>query len=252
MSETRKLIQARDDASIPMGVVHNRQFTHLMTKARKQISNDGIGDIIAIDLVASMRANLSDATRGEWVFNLPGGELGETLPHHVYLALSFVNRLGEIRGVTTHNSMDYDQVDIDGLTLVATDSTGQVNISIKILTNSSLKYELTLYGTNGIMTVDLRNTPGLYLNETSGFSPKTVLKNYAHNIKQLIIESANLIKYKSKERYSRQETAAVEHKSHYKTIQQFISSVEGGKQVPFTLEEGLDTIKVIQALKNRE
>lgn len=252
VSEAENIIQARDNAQIPVGVVHNRVFNPRIMAAKNRVTDGEIGEIIAIDLLTSTESDLSDATRGEWVFDLPGGELGETMPHHVYLALEFVDRLGKIRGVTKHNSRSYQRVDIDGLNIVATDHTGNVNISIRALTNSSEQYELTLFGTDGIMTVDLRRTPGTYFNTTNGFSPKIVIENYLHELSSLIRNFSALIKSELVEKLNNSGTAVSRHRGHYNTIQGFISAVKTGEQVPTELEDGLDTIRVIEFMENKQ
>jgi len=47
-------------------------------------------------------------------------------------------------------------------------------------------------------------------------------------------------------------TAVSRHRGHYNTIQGFISAVKTGEQVPTELEDGLDTIRIIEFMENKQ
>lgn len=243
------IIEARDEAGVTVGTVHNRLYTDRLIEARRRVARGEIGDLVAVDMVASTRAELSHATRGDWVFDLPGGELGETLPHHAYLSLAFTDRLGEIGGGSTQNSKQYKEVDIDGFSLTATDDSDDVLISLRAFTNSSERYELTAYGTNGIMRVDLRHNPGIYVSHAEGFSADVVVKNFLSESFQLSRNFFELVRSKFEDWRSNEDPAVSNNLGHYRIVDKFANSVTGSGDVPVTLEEGLDTIRMMQALE---
>lgn len=244
-----EIIEARDEAGVTAGTVHNRLYNDRLIEARRRVTRGEIGDVVAVDVVASTQADLSHATRGDWVFDLPGGELGETLPHHAYLSLAFTEGLGEIRGVSTQNSRQYEEVDLDGFSLTATGASDNTLISLRALTNSSERYEIKVYGTDGTMRIDLRHTPGIYVSHAEGFSAGVVIKNFLMDGLQLSQNLFGLARSKANEWRSSDDPAVTENLSHYRLIDGFAEAIIKNGDVPVTLEDGLDTIRMMRAIE---
>jgi predicted dehydrogenase len=150
--------------------------------------------------------------------------------------------------VTIQNTRDYESVNLDGASITASDAAGEIMVTLRALTNSAGSYELTVFGTEGIMTIDLRHTPGIYVNQTVGFSPKTVLQNFVVDGFQLVQNFVNLIVSKVSESISDNEGAEQQHSGHYRIIDQFIDAAKHGTDVPVSLEQGLDTIRIVEEL----
>lgn len=249
VDDVEQIIATREAHDVPVGTVHNRLYNSRMIEAKKRVENGEIGEVIALDLLSSTEVDLTNPPRGDWVFDLPGGQLGETIPHHAYLVLAFADRLGDINGVTLQNYRDYQVVDFDGVSLTANDEDGDVLVTLRSLSNSSERYELNVYGTEGIMRIDLRYTPGIYLNQADGFSPKTVIKNYWNEGVQLSYNFTNLVLSKVRERIGEDVDSKQNHSGHYRIIDGFVDTVETSGEVPVTLEQGLDTIRFIDELE---
>ena len=252
VSEAEDIIEASDNQGVTASTVHNRLYSDRLIEARRRVARGEIGDLIAVDFISSTQADLSEATRGDWVFDLPGGELGETLPHHAYLTLAFTDRLGNINGTSVQNSRKYKEVDLDGFSMTATDSSGDVLLTLRALTNSSERYDLTAYGTEGIMRIDLRHTPGIYVTRTEGFSPKVVIKNFLSDGAQLSKNLLDLVVEQVKDMRSDEDEAIKTNLGHYRVIDKFSNAVVSNASVPVTLDEGLDTIRILEALEEAE
>lgn len=134
--------------------------------------------------------------------------------------------------------------------MTANDESGDVILTLRVLTNSPDKYELTAFGTEGIMQIDLRQTPGIYIDRTTGLSPKVVIKNFLNEGTQLTGNFLDLVLSKARETIGEGNDTKQNHTGHYRIIDEFVEAVENNGRVPVTLEEGLDTIRLIEELEN--
>jgi predicted dehydrogenase len=250
--EVRDLIQVRNETETPAAVVHNRLFLPYVQQAIHQVESGKIGDVVSVTMIFSNEDDLSKTGRGEWVFDLPGGELGEGSPHQVYIPLRFVDGLGEILGTGVQNYRQYElPVEFDGASIEATDTTGRRLISIKMLANSATRDTLFIHGTRGELQIDFvkrgmyvttnkdRYSISAFLSENIGFGFQMM-----SNVFKTGIEFGKRLYYNKID-----DPRSEQSNDHYIIIDRFIESVKTGTAVPVTLEEALETTEVLEALE---
>jgi predicted dehydrogenase len=250
--EVEELIRVRDETETPVTVVHNRLFLPYVQRAIQRVESGEIGDVVSVTMVFSNEDDLAETERGEWVFDLPGGELGEGSPHQVYVPLRFVDGLGEIRGTGVQNYRQYDPpVEFDGAGIEAVDGSGRRLITIKMLANSATRDTLFVHGTKGELQIDFvkrgiytstnkdRYSVSAFLTENIGFGVQTAINTLQTGIsfaKRLTYEKIN-------------NPRSEQSNGHYVLMDRFIEAVETETSVPVTLEESLETIEILEAIE---
>jgi len=250
--EVEELIEVRDETGTPVSVVHNRLFLPHVQKAIHRVESGEIGDVVSVTMLLSKEDDLTETFRGDWVFDLPGGELGEGSPHQVYVPLRFVDGLGEICGVGTQNYRNYEPpVEFDGAGVEALDEEGRRLISIKMLANSATRDTLFVHGTKGELQVDFVKRGVFVTTNKERYSAKAFATENASstlqtvsNVLQTGFGFAKRIAYRKMD-----DPRSEESNGHYVQIDRFIEAVETGTEVPVTLEESLETVEVLEALE---
>lgn len=87
VEEVEELAAASRDAGVTASVVHNHVFNPVMRKVRERLANGDLGDVRGVDLMYTGSTTPDTPNRGEWAFDLLGGEFEEGLPHSLSLAL---------------------------------------------------------------------------------------------------------------------------------------------------------------------
>jgi len=195
--------------------------------------------------------DLSETERGNWVFDLPGAEIGEGLAHQAYLPLAFTGRLGKVQCVFRHNFRGYEDIGFDGVNIQATDMNERRFINIQITTTSSNQDLLLVYGTDGVIRVDLRNgTAVVQPRQADGPDPDESFGDTVAFARQLLTQRTKAAVHDRLNPLIRRITGGVNTASgHHVQIDRHLDALEDGRKPPVTLEEGLDTIRVIEALE---
>jgi predicted dehydrogenase len=87
LDEVDRLARAAERHGVRVAVVHNLLHTPAVRRARAAIRDGDLGTVRGIDLVYTDMTRPDEANRGSWVFDMPGGEFEEGLPHPIYTTL---------------------------------------------------------------------------------------------------------------------------------------------------------------------
>lgn len=249
--EVRELMDVVDETGTLASVVHNKLFLPFVRKALGRVESGEIGEIVSATMLFSKDENLLETPRGDWVYELPGGELGEGSPHQAYVPLEFVGRLDEVVCVSKQNFADYDEpIEFDGVSIEAQDTAGRL-ITIKILTNSVSQDQLHVHGTDGELRVDFMKKGTFDYTTKSGFSAGSLVTDSLDAAGQHVYNVAkNGFSYLEREWYRKQDDERGERSNgHYVVIDQFVDAVLGRGEPPVPLEDAYDTMRILEALE---
>lgn len=250
-----EMVDAAKRNETPVSVVHDRKFSPEIRNARRKVERGDIGDVVSVTMLYSEPLDLYEPTRGDWVFDLPGAEIGEGLVHQVYLPLAFVDGLGDIACVSKQNFVGYDDpIDFDGVAIEMTDSTGDRLVTTKISTNAVPKHALEIHGTNGELVVDFRRY-GVFVNRDHPFdpTPSTVLLGNVDLAAQLLGNVVrNVLTYGNLLRLRRKgDVRGWANTGHYHQLDAYVRALEAGVQPPVPLQDARDTIRVLEAVESQ-
>jgi plasmid stability protein len=175
-----------------------------------------------------------------------GNGIGESFPHQIYLPLAFTEGLGDVSAVRTRNKQGYETTSFDGVVITAIDTTGDVLVTIRRLTNTTTQDRVYLYGTDGILEVDVIRR-GVFKTTSHGVPTKeNFLREHVGLASQLI---ENIVTNGAE--FARRALGlgrATDGRSHEILIRRFYTAVLNDDPVPVPLEEAIDTMRVIDAV----
>lgn len=157
VDEAEELQRIAEGHGVPVSVTHQHLFDPAMRAARQRIDSGELGDVRAADLVYTGETWPDSANRGEWAFELTGGEFEEGLPHPLYLLLGAADHPAGVEDVqvTTARHREYDRgFAYDGVHLSYRGETGAL-CSVTCLAASAPQKLLTVHGEDTSLTVDL-------------------------------------------------------------------------------------------------
>ena len=252
-----ELRQVSAETNTMASVVHNKLFKKHVQRALRSVRCGEYGDVVSVTMLHSEPRDVSTTERGNWVFDLPGGEVGEGIPHQAYLPLAFVGGLGDIVSVSKQNFSGHEEVGFDGVALEAVDRTGKSLITIKTIMNTVPKDQLYVECTKGELLIDtykngtFRNTigtgsmPEVSLRDVLLIGSLSLAGQLTYNIFRQVVDKIVRIGFEALNN-----ERAMANDSHYEQISAHISSIKTNSEPPVTLDEAEDTIRVLEALEN--
>ena len=243
------MIRAARESDTPACVVHNQQFFTAVQRTLRAVESGRFGEVVSVTMIHGDSHDLSEADRGEWVFDLPGGELGEGLPHQIYLPLAFVGALGEIVDVTRYESGAGSPYGYDQVVVELVDDRLRVPIDVKIMKNTARENLLLVHCEEASFRIDL-TTRSVFSNRMSAV---TIGQLAAWNLRWLwefvkngvvnAVETGGRLADRARGEGINEYAAG-----HYALVDEFVDAVRSGGAVPVPLEDGRETIRVLRSL----
>lgn len=249
VGDAEEMMRLSEEHDVLACVVHNQQFWEPVQRALRSVNSDRVGEVVSVTMLHGDQQNLAEANRGEWVFDLPAGELGEGIPHQVYLPLAFAGSIEEIVNVSHYDSAAGSPYGYDGVTIELVDDELGIPINIKILKSTVSENLLIVHCHDAEFRVDL-NTRSLYTNRMKDVNVKTIgvsnlrlvyefAKNGLINFVTTGSRAIDRVRDKGIDEYA---------VGHYELVDEFVTAVRTGGPTPVPLSEGRDTVAVMEAL----
>jgi predicted dehydrogenase len=153
VEECDRIIDASRQQGVRVCVAHSDLFYPPVMRARKLVAEGAIGTFMGMRIFLSTPTGYMTSQQDHWAHKLPGGVIGESGPHVVYLTLAFVNPIREVRvlgsRLTSYPWSRYDDYRID---LVGD---GAVSSVTSVYTSDQWAAQVDLWGTKGLLRLDL-------------------------------------------------------------------------------------------------
>ena len=94
--DCQQMIDASVTSGKELGVMHNQVFNPAFEKACSLVSQGKVGEFLGMRIF--LMTSVHDMTKHQdhWAHRLPGGIVGETGPHAVYLSLAFLQNVTDV------------------------------------------------------------------------------------------------------------------------------------------------------------
>lgn len=239
VSDCDNMIQASRRYGVKLSVVHNQRFYPPFLKAQELVKNGAIGKLTGMRILSLTHKDEYMAHENHWVHRLPGGVIGETGPHAIYMSLAFLKNVRNVY-VSAKKILKYPWVSYDNYRIELEGE--NVNSSIIIShANDCAVEDVDLFGTEGIIKMDLQS---MLL---------TLYKRRDLNLASLAISSLNtagqIIKGVASNAF--RVTLGKTFLGHDLMIKKFIDSILNDQPVPVPPEEGRETIRVMEMVVNK-
>ena len=238
VSDCDEIIEASKKYGVKLSIVHNQRFRPPFLKAQELVENDAIGKLTGMRILSLTHRAEYMADENSWVHRLPSGVVTEMGPHTIYLSLTFVKNVKNVN-VCAKKALEYPWVLCDGYNIELEGE--NMNSSIIIShANDTTANEVDLFGTNGVIRMDLQSmllmhykrevlTP-LSLALSSLKVAGHIAKGVASNAFRLMLHRPML--------------------GHEIVIEKFVNSIINDQPVPVSADEGRETIRVLEMIVN--
>ena len=250
-AELQRLAEAN---GVPVSVVHNWLFYPVVRDLRRRVAGGEFGEVRAVEATFSGEGRPDETYRGEWVYDLPGGDVEEGMPHPLYLALAVggVPRDADCVDVQTRTIRDYDDFEYDGTTLQWT-TDEDVLCSVTFVGGSAPNEELRVYGSEQSATVDVpTNTIDAHDADEGPFHlPSEQLERSATTAGNVARGVAETLRIAAAERfeerldYHREESVD----GHYYLFDEAAKALERGEQPPVALAHSRWVIELMEQVR---
>lgn len=240
VSDCDRMIEASEKYGKKLCIVHNVLFHPPLIKAKELVKQGVIGKVLGV------RINLADPKdemimRSDyWIHKLPGGVIGETCPHPVYLASAFMDEIQSVdifaKRILEHEWAKFDEFRIE---LIGKETLGSVMISYS---GDHYNANMEVHGTEGTLFLDMQSM--LVINQKKKYStnPASVALSSLNTSLQM---QNGLLKNIGGYLLGKVRLG------HDTIIEQFVDSVLCNKQPPVTAYEGRNTTRVMEMIVKR-
>lgn len=232
VSDCDKIVDASREYGVKVCVAHSDLFYRPFMKARELIAAGKIGDFRGMRIFLSTPTEYMTSSESHWVHKLPGGVIGETGPHVVYMSLAFINPIREV-SVKAIKFLGYPWSHFEDYRI---DLIGDNGISSSTLSYATDQWmaRLDILGSKGILMLDLEGISIVRYRRVE-------LKSLPISL-SLLSESAQIL-WNLLTNAFRLATRRFNN-AHDILIGRFVDSILNGKEPPVTAEQGREAVKV--------
>ena len=236
VSDCDDMIKASEKYGSKLSVVHNQLFYPPFMKSLELVDRGAVGKLTGMSVLSLTHRKEFMPLKDHWIHRLPGGAVGETGPHSVYMSLAFLKNVKEIN-VSASKSLEYPWVLYDDyrIELVGENMTSSIIISHA---NDCTASEVELFGTEILIKMDLQSML-LIKYRRENLTPMSVAYSSLNTAGQM---TKGILKNAFRVILNRSMLG------HDIMIEKFVKSIINDQPVPVTPEEGRETIRVMEAI----
>jgi predicted dehydrogenase len=242
--EAYEMVQCKKAKGVKLSVVHNTLFDSTILKACSMVDRGELGEIVCMENIGiSTKDEPMLANSSHWCHALPGGRIGETIIHDIYILQHFLGRL-EVRDVEAVKVGNYPWVPSDGIiALFKSDKRlGTIHISYSGPRAIATR---TIYGSKGILRIEypaetVVKLPPIDYKSTSnyfGIAADVIRQNY-QMLSSLVSNAARVITGRW----------LFPHEAFFRS---FIDSLLKGKEPPVSAEDAYEATRVLEEVCQR-
>ena len=233
VDECDKIINEAKKLNKKICVGHSDLFYPPVIKARKLLSEANIGEFRGMRVLLSTPFTYALSKSDHWIHKLPGGILGETGPHAVYLTSAFVKNIKEVE-ITTKKNFSYNWIKYDDVRM---ELKGENGISSVVITHSTDNWsaKIDIFGQKKTLSIDMHE---FFLYEYA----KNNLNTFSAGLSAVnrgLRSMCNIGKYVSLK------AAHSLSYGHELLIKEFVKSVRDDQPSPVSPESGRETVRVM-------
>jgi predicted dehydrogenase len=231
------IVSAARNAGVQICVAHTGLFYEPFVRARAMVENGEIGRFAGMRVIISTPTDYMTSNREHWAHKLPGGAIGETGPHAVYMSLALVKQVRNVsvEGVKLLPQYPWSKYEDYRINLVGDE--GISSISINYATNQWM-VAVEIAGTMGTLRLDLHGRC-VIRTDRSRLTPAAIGLSVMGQAVQTGAEAARtLLSLLTRRTMS----------THERLIHSLVDSLREGKDPPVTGAEGREAVRVMNMI----
>ena len=239
VADSDAIVDAARKHGVQVCVAHSDLFYWPFMHARELVARGAIGTIRGMRIFLSTPMDYMTSQPDHWAHKLPGGVIGETGPHVVYMSLAFLRNVRDVN-VSTMKLLDYPWSQYEDYRI---DILGENGISSIALTYTTQQWmaRVDVLGEDGTLLLDLEGM-NLVTYRRRALRPlaigRSVLSDAAHSLGNLCRNGLRSI-------------TGTLRSTHDLIIERFAESILQGTAPPVTAEEGRETVRVLNMIVDK-
>ena len=231
------IIQGAERAGRKVGVMHNQLYNRGFIRARELAERGSIGDFVGMRIMLMTHTDYMTSDKEHWAHRLPGGVLGETGPHPVYLSLPWIGHVDDSHIVIRRHLPEYHWSIGDYIHFTLA---GELGLSAITLVYGSRNngVAIEVFGTDGVLKVDLQTRTALVYRRRS-LGASTVAKSVVSETMALLggmVSTA--LRYPAK----------LSVDPHEEGLRRFLRHLDTGEAYPSSGVEGREVVRVMEMI----
>jgi len=236
-SECDQIISTARKTGRKICVAHSDLFYPSFLKARELLSQGAIGDFRGMRIFLSTPADYITSKPDHWAHKLPGGVIGETGPHVIYMTLAFINPIREVRVAARKQLNEFPWSPYEDYRLELFGDSSSSSVTLTYATNR-WAVQLDLWGSKGHMKFDLE-TQTVVLHGRPDLKPVTLGLSAIKEAGQILRGTADT---------SLGYAIGTFENTHERLVREFVESIHNGSPAPVSPEEGREAVRVMDLL----
>jgi predicted dehydrogenase len=236
-AECDRMIAAAQENKREICVGHSDLFYPSFMKARKLVQAGRIGEFRGMRILLSTPYDYIVSKPDHWANKLPGGIIGETGPHMVYMTLAFIDRIVGVHAVGKKILPEYPwslfedyRVDLIGEKAVSS--------GVLLFTNNQWAAQVDLFGTQGLIQVDIESQV-VSVYDRPDLKARTIGLSACRGVTQTLGSVARMTSRILTKRFQ---------STHDQIVAQFCAALKAGRKSPVPAEQGREAVRVMDLI----
>jgi len=239
VAECDQIVAAEQQYKVKVCVGHSDLFYYPFMEARELVAKGTIGELRGMRIFLSTPTDYMTSREDHWAHKLPGGVIGESGPHIVYMTLAFINPVRRV-SVDALKLLDFPWSKYDDyrINLIGDKAACSVTLSY---TTDQWAARVDLMGSKGILTLDLE---AMYLVNSRRPTLKpmpvalSILSESGQIVQNLMAKGMKL-------------AAGKYDNTHDIIVSRFVDSIAQGTRSPVTAVEGREAVRVLNMIVDK-
>jgi predicted dehydrogenase len=241
--EAKEVVDAVKIAGVKLCTVHNDKFQPGAIHMISRVKRGEIGKVIGFHQeYLGTNSNPMLLDKNHWCHTLPGGRIGECLPHPIYMLQTFLGNDLRVKAVATMKLGTFEWVPYDELYAVLCNeegSVGTIHVSFNSPKNTNI---IRVYGERGVLETNLYTRTVV---KSSIIAPETKNEKMLENVRTAMQILGVTIKLGALSTLGRLRNG------HEACISTFIDSILQDRDLPVSLEEAYNNVRICEEIVRR-
>ena len=237
LAECDEVMAAAKKANRKICLAHSDLFYKSFLQLREEMAKGSIGEFRGMRIFLATPVDYITSKQDHWAHKLPGGVLGETGPHVVYMTLAFIKSIKKVQIHAQKLLPEYPWSPFEDyrITLVGEKATSSIALTY---TTKQWAGQVELWGDDGLLRADLQTQAVVHYHREALKPVEIGMSAAREALETVATATAAGFDYVTKRYMS----------THDMLVQKFAEAVRDDQPPPVTPEEGRESIRVLDML----
>ncbi len=235
--ECDRMIAAAREAKREMCVVHSDLFYPSFMQARQFVAEGRIGELRGMRIFLSTPTDYITSNPEHWANKLPGGVIGETGPHVVYMTLAFINPIAQVLATGRKMLPQFPWSPYEDYRIELAGEAATASIALTYATNQWAA-QVDLWGERGMIHVDIESQV-VSLYDRPDLAAGTIGRSAVLEATQALGSVARAATQVIAKRFA---------STHEQIMAKFCAALREGGAPPVSSQEGREAVRVMDLI----